>query len=67
VLLSEHDDDNDTVVGALHVRVETTAAGSESEYLPDAYQPLFGDVSLRRAAYTEVKRRLQEQKANTKY
>jgi hypothetical protein len=68
LLLSENDDDDDdTVVGTLHVRVETTAAGSESEYLPDAYKPLFGDVSFRRAAYTEAKRRLQEQKADTKY
>jgi hypothetical protein len=46
VLLFENDDDG-TVVGTLHVRVETTAAGS---YLPDAYKPLFGDVTLRRDA-----------------
>ena len=57
-----------TTVGTLHVHVETTAAGSESEYLPDCYRPLFNDAALRRPAFTETKRRMmlqQQQQEST--
>jgi hypothetical protein len=52
--------EDDSVVGALQVRVEKTAAGSESEFLPEAYQPLFRDESLRRPAFTESKKRMEK-------
>ena len=58
LLENEDADAEDAVLGMLQVRVEKTAAGSESEYLPDAYKPLFTDPALRRPAYTESKRRL---------
>jgi hypothetical protein len=51
--------EDDSVVGALQVRVEKTAAGSESEFLPEAYQPLFRDQSLRRPAFSESKKRMK--------
>jgi len=43
-------------LAALQVVASPTAAGSESEYLPDAYKPLFEDMSLRRHAYEEIGR-----------
>lgn len=55
-------EEDGTVMGALEVQIAATAAGSESEYLPDAYKPLFEDTSLRRPAYVEMKRRMQENK-----
>ena len=55
VLLQE----DGVTVGTLQVSVEKTAAGSESEFLPDAYKPLFEDMSLRRPAFIETKRRME--------
>jgi hypothetical protein len=46
-----------TILGTLQVTVVPTAAGSESQYLPEAYVPLFHDDTFRRPAYTEMKRR----------
>jgi hypothetical protein len=51
--------DGESVFGELHVRIEKTGAGSESQYLPAAYKALFFDPSLRRPAYTETKRRVR--------
>lgn len=50
--------EDDHIVGTLQVTVEKTAPGSESEYLPEAYKPLFQDESLRRRAFMEAKRRM---------
>lgn len=52
------------VVGTLQVAIEKTAAGSESEYLPEAYKPLFLDESLQRPAYFEAKRRMAKRASN---
>lgn len=49
-----------TIVGTLQVQVEATAAGSESEYRPDCYVPLFTNPSFRRAAFTETRQRQQK-------
>lgn len=53
-------EEDGTTLGALEVTVAATAAGSESDYLPEAYKPLFGDESLRRPAYAEMKRRMHQ-------
>lgn len=52
-------EEDGTILGALQVAILQTAAGSESEYLPEAYEPLFKDESLRRPAFTEMRRRMQ--------
>lgn len=61
------EDGFDAVVGTLQVKVEKTAAGSESEYLPDAYRDLFENESLRRKTYIEMKKRIEkrDQKINS--
>ena len=46
------------VLGALQVKIVKIMAGSESEYLPEVYKPLFQDESLRRQAYVEFKKRM---------
>lgn len=46
-------------VGSLQVLIEKTAPGSESEYLPEAYKPLYEDESLRRETYMETKKRME--------
>ena len=56
-------EEDGTIMGALEVTIAATAAGSESEYLPEAYKALFEDESLRRPAYTEMKRRMQQNKS----
>lgn len=52
--------EGDDPIGALQVQIEQSAAGSESEYLPEAYKPLFFDDSLRRPAFLEAKRRMEK-------
>ena len=49
--------EDETEIGALEVSIEKTAAGSDSEYLPDCYKSLFQDESLRRPAYDMIKQR----------
>ncbi|CAB9530769.1 expressed unknown protein [Seminavis robusta] len=61
VLLRQEDG---TTVGALQVSVEKTAPGSESEYLPDVYKPLFQDEALRRPAFVESRKRLEQSRAS---
>jgi hypothetical protein len=36
-------EDNESLIGSLDVLIEAVSAGSRSEYLPDAYRPLFQD------------------------
>ena len=55
-------EEDGTVLGALEVKISATAAGSESDYLPTAYKPLFSDETLRRPAYAEMKRRMAQKK-----
>ena len=43
--------------GALQVVITAIVAGSESEYLPDAYKPLYSDDSLRNQIYAKFKQR----------
>ena len=43
--------------GILQVYIQASMAGSESEYLPEAYKPLYQDESLRRPEYAEFKKR----------
>jgi hypothetical protein len=43
--------------GRLQVRIVAVMAGSESEYMPEKYLPLFNDKSLQRPAYFEFKKR----------
>jgi len=51
------------VHGILHVGISATMAGSESEYLPNAYRPLYEDLSLRNPLYEKYRqrRRMQQQ------
>lgn len=51
-------EDGCVVVGLLQVSIDKTAAGSESEYLPEAYRSLFEDKSLQRPAFIEAKKRM---------
>ena len=46
-------------MGLLQVAVSATGAGSESDYLPAAYRSLFGDPSLRRAAFAKFQQKRQ--------
>jgi hypothetical protein len=46
-------------VGTLQVSVESIAPGSESDYLPEVYKPLFQDESLIRPAFVETKKRME--------
>eukprot|EP00977_Amphora_coffeiformis_P019931 scaffold7667_cov161-Amphora_coffeaeformis.AAC.5 len=57
-------EEDGTTMGALEVKVAKTAAGSESEYLPEAYTVLFGDESLRRPAFVDMKRRMNQNDSN---
>merc|ERR1712224_145005 len=45
----------------LRVQVKSIAAGSESEYLPEAYMPLYEDASLRNPLYANFKKRRREE------
>eukprot|EP00536_Pseudo-nitzschia_multiseries_P018390 jgi/Psemu1/228773/e_gw1.2471.2.1 len=49
--------EEDVDVGILEVAIVSTMSGSESEYLPEAYKPLFSDESLRNPLYTKFKKR----------
>lgn len=55
--------EQDLNIGILEVAVVTTMSGSESEYLPDAYKPLFEDESLRNPLYAKFQKRKQERAA----
>jgi hypothetical protein len=46
--------------GILHVTTIATMAGSESQYLPDAYKPLYQDKSLRNPTYEKFRERRQD-------
>jgi hypothetical protein len=46
--------------GLLQVTISAAAAGSDSEFLPDVYQPLFSDESLRNPRYARFKKRQEE-------
>jgi hypothetical protein len=48
--------------GTLQVSVKKTAPGSESEYLPEAYKPLYQDESLLRPAFVETRKRMANRK-----
>mmetsp|Transcript_19677 Transcript_19677/g.48369 ORF Transcript_19677/g.48369 Transcript_19677/m.48369 type:complete len:314 (-) Transcript_19677:16-957(-) len=50
--------------GVLDVVVSSTIAGSESEYLPDAYRPLFDDTALQNPLYTKYKQRQKLREEN---
>mmetsp|Transcript_744 Transcript_744/g.812 ORF Transcript_744/g.812 Transcript_744/m.812 type:complete len:412 (-) Transcript_744:26-1261(-) len=50
----------DVDVGILQVTVATTMSGSESEYLPDVYRPLFDDPKLKNPLYGNYKDRRQK-------
>jgi hypothetical protein len=46
--------------GILHVGVSAAMAGSESEYLPDAYRPLYEDPTLRNPIYERFRERRRQ-------
>ena len=52
--------EEDVNVGILEVAVVATMSGSESEYLPDAYKPLFADESLRNPLYAKFQKRKEK-------
>lgn len=47
-------------VGLLEVAIQQIAPGSDSQYLPKVYKPLFKDVAFRRPAFTEARKRLAQ-------
>jgi len=49
--------EKDVDIGKLEVAIVTTMSGSESEYLPDVYKPLYNDESLRNPLYAKFKER----------
>lgn len=49
--------EEDVEVGILEVAIANTMAGSESEYLPEAYKPLFSDESLRNPLFAKFKKK----------
>lgn len=50
----------DEAPGILQVAITATVAGSESEYLPQAYEPLYYDESLRNPLYAKFKERRKD-------
>mmetsp|Transcript_12267 Transcript_12267/g.35032 ORF Transcript_12267/g.35032 Transcript_12267/m.35032 type:complete len:317 (+) Transcript_12267:87-1037(+) len=52
--------EEDVEVGTLEVAILSTMSGSESEYLPEAYKPLFSDESLRNPLYAKFKKQKAE-------
>lgn len=56
-------DDDDYLVntddasGMLEVTIQNTMAGSESQYLPDAYRPLYEDTAFRNPRYDKFKKK----------
>jgi hypothetical protein len=53
----EGDGSEGVELGVLEVAVAATMAGSESQYLPDAYQPLYSDEKLRNPRFARFKER----------
>jgi hypothetical protein len=52
----EEDDD----IGILEVAIATTMAGSESEYLPEVYKPLYANESYRNPLYAKFQERKEK-------
>jgi hypothetical protein len=52
--------EEDVDVGILAVTIVTTMSGSESEYLPEAYKPLYADESLRNPLYAKFQKRKEK-------
>jgi hypothetical protein len=50
----------DEAPGILQVAITATVAGSESEYLPQAYEPLYYDESLRNPLFAKYKQRRKD-------
>jgi hypothetical protein len=50
----------DDASGALEVVISSIMAGSESEYLPEAYKPLYDDESFRNPLYEKFKQGQKE-------
>jgi len=61
----DDDDESSTATTELRVQIESTAAGSASDYLLDCYRPLFEDPALRRPAYREAQQRLYKKNDST--
>jgi hypothetical protein len=63
-------DDDDYIAGpeaapgVLQVAITGTMAGSQSEYLPEAYKELYNDESLRNPLYAKYKKRQSERNQN---
>jgi hypothetical protein len=62
VLMDDDDfiDDPEAASGVLEVAISSSIAGSESEYLPYAYKPLYENESLRNPLYAKFKKRQEE-------
>ncbi|KAG7348315.1 hypothetical protein IV203_017020 [Nitzschia inconspicua] len=59
-LIAELDDnDEGNEAGVLQVAVAATMAGSDSQYLPEAYKPLYNDETLRNPRFNEFMERKQ--------
>jgi hypothetical protein len=56
----EADDSEGVELGVLEVAVAATMAGSESQYLPDAYLPLYSDETLRNPRFSIFKERKED-------
>ncbi|KAL3902975.1 MAG: hypothetical protein SGILL_010624 [Bacillariaceae sp.] len=54
--------DDERQTGVLQVAISTTMSGSDSEYLPEVYKPLYKDESLRNPLYAKYKERQEEKK-----
>eukprot|EP00980_Cylindrotheca_fusiformis_P008424 scaffold1784_cov116-Cylindrotheca_fusiformis.AAC.4 len=52
--------------GALDVIISASMAGSESEYLPDAYKPLYNDPVFRNPLYSKFKQGQKEKEKEKK-
>lgn len=50
-------EDGDDVIGRLDVDIVPTAAGSQSEYIPNSYQALYNDVECLDPAYVDFQKR----------
>lgn len=68
VIMEDDDfiDDAQEPSGALQVVISPSIAGSESNYLPDAYKALYEDESLRNPLYEAFKKR-QEERSEEKH
>jgi hypothetical protein len=66
-LMDEHSEKCDTDTegdGILEVAVSMTMSGSDSQYLPDVYKPLYNDESLKNPMYAKFKERKDETNNN---